>query len=114
MFPLYPSETEVAKRVLGSGRINEWKGIAIILERQGFPQIEPLFGGRYWPACEMWFRGKHKIGSLQGFQKPDGVESCPPRRNPQGSLGENDTAAQVFRIGSLAATSSKPATDRKR
>jgi hypothetical protein len=52
---LYLSEKEVAAEVLGLRRsLAEWRGTATILERRGFPKIDPLFGGRYMPAVRRW------------------------------------------------------------
>ena len=46
--PLYPSEARIARELWGvPGRADEWKGIAIVLEREGFPPINGvlrLFG----------------------------------------------------------------------
>jgi hypothetical protein len=47
--PLYPDEAEIARRVLGK-RAREWPGKAVLLERDGLPKIDPLMGGRFWPA----------------------------------------------------------------
>lgn len=53
--PLFPREADIARAVLGPGRVSEWKAIAIILERQGLPRVDPVFGARYWPAVRAWF-----------------------------------------------------------
>jgi hypothetical protein len=47
--PLYPDEAEIARRVLGE-RAQEWPGKVTVLERDGLPKIDPLMGGRFWPA----------------------------------------------------------------
>src|ERR1700751_5836587 len=52
--PLYPDEAEIARRVLGD-RAREWPGKAAVLERDGLPKIDPLMGGRFWPAVRQWF-----------------------------------------------------------
>lgn len=33
--PLFPCEADIARAILGPGRVSEWKAIAIILERPG-------------------------------------------------------------------------------
>src|SRR5262249_47299167 len=45
---LYPCEAEVARRLSQSEK--HWRRIAPQLERQGLPKIDPLMGGRFWPA----------------------------------------------------------------
>jgi hypothetical protein len=57
---LYPDEAEIAHRVLGA-RSREWAGKAAILEREGMPKIDPLMGGRFWPAVVRWFHERHGI-----------------------------------------------------
>lgn len=52
--PLFPDEVDIARAVLGTGRVSDWKSIAPSLERQGLPRIDPVFGGRYWPAVKAW------------------------------------------------------------
>lgn len=87
--PLYPSEAEIAREVLGPGRVAEWKGLVQVLEREGFPPIQPRFGGRFWPSCVHWFRVKNGLGSVEpiGFAE-DGEETCPePKKRRQGSSG---------------------------
>lgn len=82
--PLYPSEAQIARRVLGPNRTDEWKGLVQILEREGFPKIEPRFGARYWPACKAWFKAKHRLLNMQPgqFGKEDGPETSPiPKKN---------------------------------
>src|SRR5690242_6505458 len=83
--PLYPNDAMIADAVLGPGRRDEWKGIVQMLEREGFPPIQPRFGGRYWPACDYWFRVKNGLSNVEavGFAE-DGGETCPePKRKRQ-------------------------------
>jgi hypothetical protein len=44
--PLYPSEEQIARAVLGPDKVKDWAAIAVIDERKGLPQIDPLHGGR--------------------------------------------------------------------
>lgn len=82
--PLFPCEVDIARAVLGPGRVSEWKAIAIILERQGLPRIDPMFGGRYWPAVKAWFDRRAGIGPRLTPAVPGGRENwdtpSPPRR----------------------------------
>jgi hypothetical protein len=57
---LYPDEAEIARRVLGA-RSREWAAKAIVLERDGLPKIDPLMGGRFWPAVQRWFLERHGL-----------------------------------------------------
>jgi len=60
--PLYADEDEVARRVLGA-RAREWPGKAVVLERDGLPKIDPLMGGRFWPAVRQWFLDRHGLAA---------------------------------------------------
>jgi hypothetical protein len=50
-----------------------WRRIALQLERQGLPKIDPIMKGRYWPAVEAFFRNRHGLSNMVGSQ-PDGEE----------------------------------------
>ncbi len=52
---LFPDEAEVARLIMGPKRAKTWPERALILERQGLPPIDPLLGGRYWPAVRDFF-----------------------------------------------------------
>lgn len=47
---LYPDEAEIARLILGPKRARAWSGLAVVLERSGLPKVNPMMGGRYWPA----------------------------------------------------------------
>ena len=59
--PLYPSEDEIAVAVLGQKRARLWPGLAVVLERQGLPRVDPQFGGRYLPAVEDFLDRRHHL-----------------------------------------------------
>lgn len=59
---LFPSEQEISEYVLGAGRLREWRALAIVLERSGLPKVDPILGGRYWPAVRAWFDARAGIG----------------------------------------------------
>src|SRR5271163_2971089 len=79
---LYPDEAEVARRVIGA-RSREWAGKAIILERDGMPKIDPLMGGRFWPAVVRWFHERHGLdvespaGAIMGKRRVRVVPFAP-------------------------------------
>lgn len=59
---LYISEAVVARRVLGTGALPRWSGLATVLEREGLPRIDPLTGCRYWPAVKAFLDRRHGLG----------------------------------------------------
>lgn len=69
---LFPSEAEVASRL--SQTLDEWRAKAIVLERHGLPRIDPIMGGRFWPAVEaFWLR---RYGLTRTFvHQPDGEDN---------------------------------------
>ncbi len=68
---LFPSESEIARRL--SQTLPEWKAKAVVLERQGLPRVDPLMGGRYWPAVEQYWRRRYALSTVEPSQ-PDGGE----------------------------------------
>jgi hypothetical protein len=98
---LYLTEAEVAREVLGPKRISEWLAIASILERDGFPTVDPLFGGRYMPAVRAWLDAYNRVDNISPPRR--GKESWPePKR--QGSSGVGAKPENVFPIGSRERT----------
>lgn len=63
---LYPDEAEIARLILGPKRFTWWKGLAVVLERGGFPRIDPEFGGRYWPAVKVFLDRRHHVDDHGG------------------------------------------------
>jgi hypothetical protein len=69
---LFPTEAEVA-RLLGQTS-SDWGAKATVLERHGLPRIDPLMGGRYWPAVVAFFDRRYGISNVEAAQ-PDGGEN---------------------------------------
>ena len=69
---LFPNESEIARRF--SQDPATWASKAIILEREGFPKVEPLMGGRYWLACIAWWNVRYGLATADVSQ-PDGGEN---------------------------------------
>ena len=69
---LFPSEGEIARRL--SQEAKDWTAKAIVLEREGLPKVDPIMGGRFWPAvCAYWQR---RYGLLNiGLHQLDGKEN---------------------------------------
>lgn len=70
---LFPSEAEIARRL--SQEPVEWRAKATVLERDGLPRIDPVMGGRFWPAVVAYFHRRFGMGSLPAPSIPDGVEN---------------------------------------
>lgn len=62
---LYPSESEIARLVLGE-RSAMWDVISTGLESRGLPPVDSTFGGRYWPAVRAFLDRRNRIA-------PDGT-----------------------------------------
>ncbi|MGY3130881.1 hypothetical protein ACVWZM_001563 [Bradyrhizobium sp. USDA 4501] len=62
--PLFPDEKMIAAAVMGSARAKDWPAKARYLEdKHGLPAIDPLMGGRYWPAVVDFFNTRHGLTS---------------------------------------------------
>ena len=71
---LYPDEEELARHILGK-KARQWPSIAPTLEREGLPRIDPLTGGRFWPAVRAFFDWRHGLRKDQIPASADGGES---------------------------------------
>jgi hypothetical protein len=69
---LFPGESEIARRL--SQRPSEWPAKAAVLERDGLPRVDPLMGGRYWPAVLAWWNRRYGLSTIEASQ-PDGEEN---------------------------------------
>lgn len=69
---LFLREDEIERRMgLEQGK---WSPIATVLERHGLPRIDPLLGGRYWPAVRTFFDRRYGISNVEVSQA-DGEEN---------------------------------------
>jgi hypothetical protein len=68
---LFPSEQEIARRL--SQTSAEWAAKSVVLERDGLPRVDPLMGGRFWPAVEAYWRRRYSLANVEPSQ-PDGGE----------------------------------------
>ena len=69
---LFPCEEEVARRL--SQTPADWAAKACILERDGLPRIDPVMGGRFWPAVDAYWRRRYGLSNIEAVQ-PDGGEN---------------------------------------
>ena len=73
---LFPCEAEIARRLSQSEK--RWRAISKVLEREGLPKIDPLFGARFWPAVVDFLRvrqGVSKVGDVMVALAPPGEEN---------------------------------------
>ena len=75
--PLFAGEEAVACALLGPGKTAEWRQIAPLLERRGFPTIDGLMGGRYTPAVKAFFDRGYKVGNVQEIAAAPHVPAAP-------------------------------------
>ncbi|MER2269735.1 hypothetical protein [Methylobacterium oxalidis] len=69
---LFPSEAEIARRL--SQTPQDWAAKAKVLERDGLPRVDPLMGGRFWPAVRAYFLTRYGLSGAQAHA-PDGPEN---------------------------------------
>ncbi|GJE29126.1 hypothetical protein [Methylobacterium organophilum] len=69
---LFPSETEIARRL--SQDPAAWAAKAIVLERDGLPRVDPLMGARYWPAVQAYWDRRYGLSRV-GASALDGQEN---------------------------------------
>ncbi|TXN64470.1 hypothetical protein FV230_18405 [Methylobacterium sp. WL6] len=86
---LYPDENEIARAVLGPGRARTWPGLAVVLERGGFPKVDVMMGGRYWPAVKAFLDRRHHVG-----------DHAPGRASRPGGEGTGDGGSRAVRARS--------------
>jgi hypothetical protein len=73
---LYLSEAAVAQRILGTGALPRWSGLATVLEREGLPRIDPLTGCRYWPAVRAFLDRRNGLSQASVLPTTaDGAET---------------------------------------
>jgi hypothetical protein len=69
---LFPCEAEIARRL--SQDPTTWREKAIVLERNGLPRVDPIMGGRFWPAVLSWWMRRYGLSRIE-FSEPDGEEN---------------------------------------
>ena len=78
--PLYPSEDQIARAVMGPERAREWPGKARYLQdKHGLPAIDELMGGRFWPAVEAFFRARHGVAERNPVDGPANLPTMSSR-----------------------------------
>jgi hypothetical protein len=69
---LFPCEAEIARRLSQTPR--DWAAKATVLERRGLPRVDPLMGGRYWPAVRAFWNKNYGLSNVDASQ-PDREEN---------------------------------------
>jgi hypothetical protein len=72
--PLFADERSLSDAVLGRGKYTHWRAVVPLLERRGFPTIDGLMGGRYWPAVKAFFDREYRVDAAYHVSAPDGRE----------------------------------------
>jgi hypothetical protein len=85
--PLFADEAAVGAALLGPERACEWPDLAPLLERNGFPKIDDVMGGRYTPAIKRYFDAEYglcdrKPAAVDGRENPDAWNRKPVRLRP--------------------------------
>ncbi|WP_267356477.1 MULTISPECIES: hypothetical protein [unclassified Methylobacterium] len=60
---LFPCEAEIARRL--SQDPVSWKSKAVVLERDGLPKIDPMFGGRFWPGVVAYLNRRYGLSRVE-------------------------------------------------
>jgi len=74
--PLFVTDAELRTMMCGAAvPMREFAPRLVLLERQGFPQVDPRFGGRYLPAVRAFFDNQHGLGEYRlkaagGIERP--------------------------------------------
>ena len=80
---LFPADDEIAKLVLGRNA-KAWTNLVVIFEREGLPRIDPMTGGRYWPAVKAFFDRRAGLNTTVVQSQPDGEETWPGLQTRRG------------------------------
>lgn len=80
--PLFATDAEIGAALLGPVRSGEFTGQAALMERHGFPKIDPRFGARYTPAVKRFFDVEYGIADLTP-KNPGGVERLDLWKRPK-------------------------------
>ena len=74
--PLYAKDAAIRERLGISER--KWREILPTWETQGFPQVDPIVGARFWPAVKAWFFNRHGLSDkIPIYETKDGEERWP-------------------------------------
>ena len=73
--PIFASDREIAAAIVGRGKADKWLSEVLpLLERRGFPAVDPLHNGRAVPLVKKFYDGYFGITAAFAMAKPDGEE----------------------------------------
>jgi hypothetical protein len=82
--PMFADDLAIGQALLGTVRAAEWPSLVPLYEREGFPRIDPVMGGRYVPAVKAFFDRQYGLTQVASTAR-DGIErpekwNAPKRR----------------------------------
>lgn len=83
--PIFADDAAIGQALLGTVRASEWPSLVPLFEREGFPKVDPVMGGRYVPAVKAFFDRQYGLLTSPGPSARDGMErpdkwNAPKRR----------------------------------
>jgi hypothetical protein len=75
VLPIFASDEAIAEWLMGPGKANDWRQIAVILETRGLPKVDALMGGRYTPAVTAFFDREYGLNEIVPRVSPSGAEN---------------------------------------
>lgn len=72
--PLFASDLDIGRALLGPKRAKEWVALAPMFEAKGLPPVDTILQGRYVPAVRRFFDREHGLDVPGGLSLPDGEE----------------------------------------
>jgi hypothetical protein len=89
-YAVYVDENELHRRVAPHMGKDRFRAAVRVCELRGFPPVNPLWHGRYWPAVKRWLDDENGVGNdgCTGITQ-DGPENfdAPPKRRPGPEMG---------------------------
>jgi hypothetical protein len=62
VFALFVDDDELRRRINPKMGRDRFRAVVRTAEQRGFPKINPLWRGRYWPAVQEWLDSDNGIG----------------------------------------------------
>ncbi len=73
--PLFATDRQIALAIVGKARADYWSKFVIpVLEKRGFPIVDPLHEGRPVPLVRKFYEGYFGLTAGFAMAKPDGEE----------------------------------------
>jgi hypothetical protein len=75
LLPLFATDEQIARAVLGIGHEAIWKKYMAVYEREGFPKPDAILNRRYTPAVKAWLDARAGLGEGPKPAMVDGKEN---------------------------------------